>query len=164
MFFNNSKKIRNEVNRYFNNKYPTIKNYWQFDPLYSNKVQLNWVEQYKTKLDSILLYPRIHKSEEDDTTFMFRKSKDFMYDSLINLFIYFNNKMILSLNFDDSIIQEIEKIKIYNDVFMNLKTNNSVKIPMIETIEKTKTDKIISLFKVLHGGDLLEHSVKTEKI
>jgi hypothetical protein len=95
---------------------------------------------------------------------MFRKSKDFMYDSLINLFIYFNNKMILSLNFDDSIIQEIEKIKIYNDVFMNLKTNNSVKIPMIETIEKTKTDKIISLFKVLHGGDLLEHSVKTEKI
>jgi hypothetical protein len=101
---------------------------------------------------------------EDNTTFLFRKSKDFMYDKLVNLFIYFNNKMILNLNFDNIEFQEIEKINIYNDVFMNLKTNNLIKIPMIETIEKTNTEKIYSLFKILHNGDLLEHSVRIEKI
>lgn len=163
MFFNDSKKIRNEINRYFNSKYKELKKYWQFDPLYSNKVQLNWVEQYKTKLDAIILYPRMHKGRSD-TEFLFRKSKDFEHNIMINLFIYFNNKMILSLDFSNKENKQLENIEIYNDVFMNLKNNNQVEIPIIKTYEKTELNNIISTFKVLHGGDLLEHNINIEKI
>lgn len=163
MFFNDSTEIRNEINRYFTAKYADLKKYWQFDPLYSNKVQLNWVEQYKTKLNAIILYPRIYKGRSD-TEFLFRKTKDFELNIMTNLFIYFNNKMILSLDFSNNKSKSLEDIIIYNDVFVNLKNSQTVEIPTIETIESNDTEKVITSFKVLHGGDLLEYNTDIEKI
>jgi hypothetical protein len=65
----------------------------------------------------------MHKGRSD-TEFLFRKSKDFEHNIMINLFIYFNNKMILSLDFSNKENKQLENIEIYNDVFMNLKNNN----------------------------------------